>query len=174
MPAIFTTKERILNALNFKDQSSLYVGIGRTTPWDDENNPPTPVVSQITIEELIYIKKLTIKHLVQEATVYETPDVQVGGVDYMYILDADAYTEGSSLLYVSATILYSDIAPTSTTFRQAGILLDPEDGSGVVLTSSEYLAAAVGDQGQLLYVDNFEYITRDPVQSEKFEFILTF
>jgi len=174
MPAIFTTNQRILNALSLKNQSYLYLAIGRTTPWDDENNPPSPLVSQDEVEELIYIKKISIKHLVRVATVYETPDVEVNGIEYKYIDDEDAYTEGSYILFLTESIYYDDIAPTSTTYRQDGILLNPKDIYGDALTGVEYLAASVGDQGELLYVDNHTYISRDPAQSEKLEFILTF
>jgi len=176
MSALFTTKTRCLNALNFKNEENLYLAIGRTTPWDDENNPPTPSVSDIQVTELIYIKKITVKHLAILDTPYDAYgiDVSVGGYDYNYVADEDAYSLAIPKVYLSTSIFFSDIAPTNTSFRQIGILLNPQDVYGSNLTGIEYLAASVGDQGELLYLENREVITRDPSQSEKFEFILIF
>lgn len=177
MSAIISTKMRVLAALNFKNEPNIYVGIGRAiTPWTDENNPPTPVVGQTEIEELVYIKKIGVKHLVIVDDPYDVNpvDVQVAGVDYNYVDDADAFDESANRVYLSTSILFSDIAPSSTTFRQIGLLIDPKNSSGELLTDGEYLAADVADQGELVYIDNISPITRDPSQSEKIENIILF
>lgn len=176
MPAIFTDAMRIANALALKQKDNLYLAIGRVSPWDDEENPDTPLSTQLEVEELIYIKKIVVKHMVIDDDPYDaySPDVEVGGYGYYFVADADVYTREAFMVYFSNTIYYSDIAPTDTTFRQIGILLNPKDSGGNLLTNIEYLAAEVADQGQLLYIDNREYITRDPSQSEKFEIILNF
>lgn len=172
MSALLTNKQRVLNALNTKAQSNLYIGIGRTTAWDDENNPDVPSVTDTEIEELIYIKKIGVKHLVVLDAV--TPDVEVAGNSYRYVSDNDVYDENAYFLYVSASFDYVNVCPTSVTFRQIGLLLDPKDSEGDLLEDEEYLAAAVTDQGKLLYIDNRIAISRDISQSEKFEIIIVF
>jgi hypothetical protein len=176
MPAIFSNKQRVLNALSLKQCDNVYLAIGKTSPWADELNPDTPLVTQLSIEELIYIKKINVKHLVIDDDLYDAygPDVEIGGYGYTYVADVNAYTSLAMSVYFSQTIYYSDIAPTNTTFRQVGILLNPAGAGGVLLTDVEYLAASVIDQGELLFIDNRTYITRDPSQSEKFEIILNF
>jgi hypothetical protein len=176
MPALFTNKQRTLNALSLKQETNLYLAIGRTTPWADEENPDTPLATQTSVEELIYIKKINVKHMIIDDDPYDAygPDVEVGGYGYTFVADADAYTAPSFMVYFSNTIYYSDIAPTDITFRQVGIILNPKDSDGDLLTDVEYLAADVADQGELLYIDNREYVTRDQSQSEKFEIILNF
>jgi hypothetical protein len=176
MPALFTNNQRILNALSLKQENNLYLAIGRTTPWDDEDNPDTPLVTQTEIEELIYIKKINVKHLIIDDDPYDAygPDVEVGGYGYTFVDDANAFIQTAMGVYFSNTIYFGDIAPTDITYRQVGILLNPKDALGALLTDGEYLAASVADQGELLYVDNRTYITRDASQSEKFEVILNF
>jgi len=176
MPALFTNQQRILNALSLKQETNLYLAIGRTSPWTDENNPDTPLVTQTEVEELIYIKKINVKHMIIDDDAYDAygPDVEVGGYGYYFVDDANAFIQSAMGVYFANTIYFSDIAPTNTTYRQVGILLNPKDAYGVALTDGEYLAANVADQGELLYVDNRTYVTRDASQSEKFEMILNF
>ena len=176
MPALFTNKQRILNALSLKQETCLYLAIGRTTPWADENAPDTPLVTQAEVEELIYVKKINVKHLIIDDDPYDAygPDVEVGGYGYYFVDDANAFIQSAMGVYFSNTIYFDDIAPTSTTYRQVGILLNPKDAYGALLTDGEYLAADVADQGELLYVSNHTYITRDPSQSESFSLILQF
>lgn len=180
MASITTINQRVLNAINLKNQDNLYFALGKSTAWDDEETPDTPLTSQTEIEELIYIKKISVKQLVKLADAYPYiydiygASVTVNGVDYTYVLEGNAYTEQAYRVYLSANISYEDIAPTDTTFRSIGILLNPLDSEGDELEGSEYLAASVDDQGQLLYVWNFETITRDESQSEKIEIVLVF
>lgn len=180
MASTTTINQRILNALNLKGQSNLYFAIGKSTAWDDEENPDTPLTTQSEISELIYIKKISVKQLVKFAGAYPYvydiygASVTVNGVDYTYVLDGNAYTEQAYMVYLSANIDYTDIAPTDTSFRQIGILLDPLDSEGEQLTGSGYLASSVDDQGQLLYVWNFQTVTRDDSQSEKIEIVVVF
>jgi len=176
MPATFCNKQRTLNALSLKQEVNLFLVIGRTSPWLDEENPPTPLVTDTEVTELIYIKKISVKHMIIDDDPYDAygPHVEVGGYGYMFVDDVDAFIQSAMGVYFSNTIYYSDIAPTNTTFRQVGILLNPKDSVGNLLTNVEYLAASVDDQGEVLYLDSRIAVTRDESQSEKFEIILNF
>jgi hypothetical protein len=170
--ATFTTRARTHNALALKLEPNLYIGIGQTTPWGDEAHPDVPVVTQSEINELIFIKKVAVKHLVKlEPT---TPDVEVNGVGYAYVDDADVYTTPELMLYMSVTIEFDDIAPTATTYRQIGLILDPQDAYLADLTNAQYLGADVSDQGQLLWTENIVAVSRDASQREKIELILNY
>ena len=176
MSSITTTNMRILNALNLKNEDNIYLAVGKTSVWADENDPPTPLVTQTEIEELIYIKKISIKQLVTIDDPYDTYgiDIEIDGINYNYVLDDEAFTKTGNKVYLSVTISYDDIAPTTTSFRQIGLLRNPRDSDDDLLTDVEYLAADVADQGQLLYVDNRTVISRDSDQSERFDIILVF
>ena len=108
MSAIITNNMRVLNALNCKKEDNLYFAIGRTTPWTDENTPDTPLTSQTEVEELIYIKKISIKHNVIIDDPYDAYaiDVEVNGINYNYVLEAEVFEKYAHFLYLSETIDY--------------------------------------------------------------------
>lgn len=178
MPAIITSKHRTWRALKLKQESSLYLGIGKTSNWTAEPTPDTPLVSDTEITELQYIKKLVTKIVVKQDSTNGT--LEVGGLLYKIVDDADVWTEEAMSLYLATTIDYSSAASTSISYRQIGVLLDPEY-SGGVCTAGEYQGPGtylgldeVTDQGQLMYLDNREVITRTDEQSEKIEIIISF
>lgn len=56
--AIATTAAHVSRALDFYNALGKYFAIGRTTAWDDEENPPSPNVSDFKVDELIALKKV--------------------------------------------------------------------------------------------------------------------
>lgn len=62
--AIATTSAHVSRALEFFNKEGKYFSIGRTTPWEDEQNPPSPKVSDFKIDEIIALKKVDNSHLV--------------------------------------------------------------------------------------------------------------
>jgi len=171
MSSILTLKNRVWRAYDFKQQSNLYLAIGRTTPWTDENNPDVPVASQTEVEELQFIKKIVSKYLIVPDS---TGEIEVSGVIYRAILDDDIYTDLPTMVYLVTNIYYNDFCPTSVTFRQIGVLSNPSGAGGVVLTGLSYLPASVVDQGILHYVNNRTPVTRSNVQTEQFGIIIAF
>ena len=67
MSAIITTAFRVNNAKQFKDkfgQTPIYLFIGKSTSWSDDNSPPTPTDNvRLTTYELwrtiLGLKKVT-------------------------------------------------------------------------------------------------------------------
>jgi len=176
MPSITTTKARIHNAIKLCSEPYLYYALSQTSAWPDENNPPTPSVSVSTLTELIYIRRIQVKHLVVVDDPYDgyAIDVEVNGINYNYVLEASAYDRIAYSVYLAETIDYSSIAPTNTTFRTISVLLNPEDAYGTILTGLEYLAASVADVGQIIYTNNRTYLTRAPEQTEMIQTIIRF
>ena len=162
--AMLTNNARILRAIQLKELPNLYMAIGRTTPWDNEAVPPVVDPDVLTIDELIYIKKITNKQLVLPQSGGE---IDFDGDNYTAIDVVDAYVERVTKLLMTSSYYYDDIAPTSTTFRQVGILLNPKDSGANLLTGSQYLGASVADQGELIYLDNIVAITRSSEQIEE-------
>jgi hypothetical protein len=65
--------------------------------------------------------------------------------------------------------------PYYTSFRQVGIIVDPRDNDGELLTGLNYSASAFDrDSGQLLYLENREVIYRTPDQREELKIVLSF
>lgn len=65
--------------------------------------------------------------------------------------------------------------PYTTVFRQVGILVDPMNSSGALLTNEVYGAADFNiNSGNLVYIENRKPIPRDESQSETLKLILVF
>jgi hypothetical protein len=174
--AIKTNNLRVLNALNTKNESNLYICLCQSTVWNDEANPPNPLVTDKIIDDIIYAKKISIKHLVVQDDPYDAYgiDVQVKGVNWNYVLDAEAFVKFAHYLYLSVTVDFNDISPSNVTFRQIAIIRNPKDVDGNLLTDVEYLGTSIIDQGELLYIDNFVAISRSPDQTDEVSIVLNF
>jgi hypothetical protein len=65
--------------------------------------------------------------------------------------------------------------PYYTSFRQVGLILDPRDNDGVLLTGERYPAASFDrNSGNLIYLENREVIYRTPDQREELKLVLSF
>ena len=63
----------VSRALDFYNKSDIYMGIGRTTPWDEgENNPPTPVNTD-SLQEVAGYKNEETNVLILYPTLYPNP-----------------------------------------------------------------------------------------------------
>lgn len=62
--AIATTSAHVSRALEFYKKEGKYFSIGRTTPWDDEQNPKVPSISDFKIDEIVALKKVDNTYLV--------------------------------------------------------------------------------------------------------------
>ena len=60
MPGTVTLKSRQRRMMDWMNSNLSYrfVGIGRTTPWEDENNPPYPDEKQEDVTELIGLQRV--------------------------------------------------------------------------------------------------------------------
>jgi hypothetical protein len=168
MTAKITLNNRVFRAIQLKN-SNLYMGIGRTTAWPDEENPPEPADDSTSIEECLYLKKLIEKRLVIQDY---NGELEFNGIYYTEVAEEDAYTQEAVSLFMRTTVHYGDIS-TSITYRQTGVTADPQKNS-VILTGDSYLPAEWDDQGILHYISNYEKVQRDDSQSEQLAVLLDF
>lgn len=62
--AVTLLKGHVSRALDFYNKSDIYLGLGKTTPWEEgESNPPTPLNTDSLVEIAGY-KKVESKFLV--------------------------------------------------------------------------------------------------------------
>lgn len=106
------------NAKLLYDNSTFWMGIGRTTAWTTELAPPSGSVSATTIEEPIVYAKAEIVSLCK--TIASNPDVTVRGQGYKYVATGDAIAEFARFIYIKARFDPSEEQPYAT-FRQIGI-----------------------------------------------------
>jgi hypothetical protein len=148
--AVTTYSGRARRALLHKTNSTYFVGIGRTTAWDDEDNPPDPLPTASTIEEpVVYVTptQVTLCKVVSSGE-----DVTHLGTKYEFVADVDAIDEGARFLYMLARFDPTSGQPYDT-FRQVALFSNLTPASGH--ESDSWLAPAnVDDEGLLEYLDN--------------------
>lgn len=143
---------RVYDALALKTNATLWVAVGRTTAWVDEQNPPAADPSAITIEEPIVYVKIPDEgaiSLVKPVDVGE--DVVVDSAKFDYVSDGNAYTENARFLFVQAD--FDGTTMPYANYRQKAIFADLTPAAGH--ESDTWLAPAdVDDEGVLLYLCN--------------------
>lgn len=148
-----TTSSHVANALRFLAAPNLYMGIGRTTAWADDTNPPPEDPEQVALDEAVcYQPILTPKLLKQDIGGL----IAWGGLMWTEVAIQDAYTEGATYAYCEAAFEYDD-APL-VTFRQVALFtgLTKAGGAG----SGILLPGEVTDPGVLEALDNRTPVVR--------------
>ena len=119
----------VRRALDFKNQPSLWVGLGRTTVWPNEEAPQAEDQLQTAIEEAFVY---TVPHTVSLVKPVESGgDITVNGQQYDLVADENAYTEIARFCYVRG-LFQPASNPTMPvdTFRQHGICVGLVPASG--------------------------------------------
>jgi hypothetical protein len=125
------------------------MAIGRTTVWDDEENPPDPSPTASAIEEpIVYVTPSQVS-LCKVVSTGE--DVTHLGTKYAFVADEDAVDEGARFLYMLGRFDPTSGQPYAT-FRQVALYSNLVPGTGH--ESDSWLAPAnVSDAGLLEYLD---------------------
>lgn len=167
--AIATAKSRHLRAKNWKDTTgTLFIGIGKSSAWSNDNAPPTPDVNSTGIVEAIGYKQVDVKEFVVQDP---SGNIEYLGQTWKILSAEDAATQNSRWIYVKAQINYTEL-PT-TTYRQIGIfsgLQKQSSASG----KSALLPAEVANVGVLEVIDNTTPNTRSVNQKDTICYILEF
>lgn len=129
--------------------SNIYVGVGRTTAWNDENDPPTPSSNVEEITELLIYKK-------PDKVAFIVPDndgtITVLGNKYRELTLEEARTLQSRLMLVSVTFSTSDFGGIAD-YRQLGVFayVIPTAGNEA---KSVLLPAEINDPGYPIHFAN--------------------
>jgi hypothetical protein len=147
----------------------LWICIGRTTPWPDENNPPIVSPDILDVEEPVIFKKADVKTFVVEDT---TGEYIVQGVTYKAVSEEFARNNLVTTILIKATITDTDISD-DVTFRQVGLyskLVPTAGNEGKTLL----LPSEVEFTGYLEWVSNREPLHIQPNQYEVFYIVFNF
>lgn len=152
--AITTTKAHVNIALYLKNKiNSTYIGLGRKTPWDDEENPPTPDKARTKLDSPIGYKKVNLVSLcrrVESEEVATYPTTTYRGEIWELVPDDVAHEEGVTDVYFEARVFGDEIA--SGEYRQVGIFTELEPKEGV--TKPNLMPSEVKDVGTLEFFEN--------------------
>ena len=172
-------------AIRFKlDPPSMWVCLGRTTPWEDENNPPDPsdylnnpqFINMIVPEEPIVLKRVDFIGLC-------VPDsrgpILYNDQRYRPVPDSQAVDLLARWVYIRASLDYFERSSTgaivlgATQFRQVTILSGvtplPPYKQEIILNPSQ-----VQDWGRMVFVANLPPRDRDPKMRDVLQWVREF
>jgi len=162
--------DRARTARLHKQNSVYWAAIGRTTPWPDEENPPSASPGATDIEEaIVFVRPQTVS-LVKTVTSGE--DVIVSGQKYAFVADEDAIAEGARFIYFKIILDPASGMPTGN-YRQKAIFTDLVPAAGH--EADLWLAPAnVASRGVLGRISNTPVRSFGPGEQRMFELIRTF
>lgn len=139
----------------YEQASSIYIGLGKPTPWTDENKIPDPSPDAISLEEPIAYTKAQRVTLCTLASKEDTDTIAFGDKFYKPVITTSSLNPDATYLYVSTQFKYADIGK-EIQFRQVGLFVGfvPNDR----VTSTIVLPTQVGTQGTMLSISNNKLI----------------
>jgi hypothetical protein len=173
--AIKTSKFGVSRAVDFF-YKSVYFGIGKSSPWVDDNEPPAPNVDSTLLEPVGY-RKADKVYLVVPHDGSSVPDGTIvidytGGSQWKVVNEIQAYEEGASYIYIETSIQPSDF-PTGD-YRQVAVFTGLVRADGVDAGKAQLLPSEVEDEGIIQIVDNREPSTRNSSTKEFLSYLIKF
>ena len=138
--------------LLYNMQNSIYIGIGKSSPWADDSKPDPEDSSKTNIDEpLFYVKadkvQLCRPKLPTEASTAET--ISYGSNQYIPVDVSDAISSGAEYLYCSALLSTGNVG--KITFREAGLFSGLQLKQGVTKSTVQYSdIASIGSMLSLI------------------------
>ena len=164
MGSILTSQAHTMLLKYLYNESSMWVGIGRTTPWDDENAPPVPDPTATEVEEIVGYKVYSEKYMVKEDP---NGELIFNGKHYKIVSDPD--TELPNLLYIRFDLEPTDLPIVD--YRQFGLFFGLTALPGYASNTS-LLPDEVDSTGMLMAIDNRKVIHRSEDSREVIKFLL--
>lgn len=169
---IETVAGRVRRAqLFYENIEDLFMALGRTSPWEDEEDPPVPTGQEEDIEEAIGFKKVDQIFYVVEDETYGTLSFRDKSWRIIDPEEDDIFEEKCHWIYVSTGFVGDELPLVE--YRQIGLF------SGVT-PHEQYeeedvlLPAEVEDRGALEVIGNRTSVERKEDQTDKPVLILEF
>jgi len=170
--SIVPNPSKVARAYNFNN-SPIWVGLGRTTPWDIESDPPAPSQDVSTLDEPLIYKKATLVTFVTEDPTGSISIYRNGSLVYFRaITPEEAIEDGVSSIFIECKFFPEDL-PDDTTYRQVGIFsyLTPETGYE---DEDTLYPDEVADVGFLEWISHQEPVYIQPNQINTIQMVITF
>ncbi len=186
MPGVVTLKSRQRRMLDWMstDLSYRFIGIGKTTAWEDEANPPIPDERQEEVTELIGLQRVDsykfAKVIPNPTTLQKRTGVYYKGLYYSVTQDVNiALAEGYTSVMVQVTFDRDtvDAIPVGVTFRQLGLYIDVNATADEIkygITREQWFNKPLEDRGTLELIDNRSPLTRSEDQMEQVYILIDF
>lgn len=151
--------------------NSIYLTIGKTTPWSNETNPPQPDEKTTTLQEVIGYKKASKVTLVRPAVSPQDDNkslITYGNKSWVEVSTKDAVTEGAKWVYMECSIV-GDELPLGT-YRQSGFVVDLVPNSGI--SKFNLVPSEVQSPGTLMFFENKQFQNRTAQTTAKERFVV--
>lgn len=168
--SVSTVASHVKRALSFFNDPAIYLGIGKSSAWADDNNPPAPDTNATTLLELIGFRKADNVYMVVQDNTNGTIAYQ--NTKWSIVTPSNAYTQGAKWVYVSATINYDEL-PLGY-YRQVGVFSGLQLANGVSGSQLALLPAQVSNVGTLEVIDNRQPSNRQTNQKETLSVVIEF
>lgn len=117
---IITNTAHCSRALAFVEQGNIYIGIGRTSPWEGENEegfvPPEPDLDAENLDELVGLKKADRVSLVMPD---QYGDIEYAKIKFKTLSKDEALREKARWVLIESTIYFEELPPVP--YRQIGV-----------------------------------------------------
>ena len=167
--ATLTNLHHTNRGIDFLNTPSLYIALGRTTPWTDENTPPVEVPITADLDEIIGMKPVTLrKHMLEDETL---GTVFWDNKIWRLVNSDEALLNYTQYVYLEAQVQYSELPLVG--FRQVGLysgtVLQPGVSPVIAVLPNQILSNGVLESYSNRKVEN-----RSSDKSDFLRFIIKF
>ena len=155
---IITNTAHCSRALSLLEQGNIFVGIGRTSPWENEMDegfvPPEPNLDAENLDELIGMKKADRVSMVMPD---EFGDIEYAQIKFKTLTKEEALRKKARWVLIESTIYFEELPPVA--YRQVGIFsrVKPVNGKE---NSNILFPKDIEDVGILEVIANRKITTR--------------
>lgn len=186
--SVVTRYFRQLQMVNFYNTTGqMYVSLGKTTPWSDPENPdisdtypPIPDETMTAPQELQGMQRITWKKFalpyVSPTTAQKNANdtIYYKGLYYRTFSDAEEAIEaGCTAVLVLMTADRNEYFPVDISVRQA-CLIAGCNSTDIYLTDEQWNNLSEEDKGHIIAINNYEPLSRNATQLEKYYFLISF
>ena len=171
--AVTTIKGHVSRALDFYSKNEIFFGIGRTTPWDNEQKPPVPLNTDDLQEPCGYKlaeSRFLVIPVLEDGKPYE---LTYRDTKWKIVSEADAISKGARWVYIMTFMEYDEF-PLDLVYRQVGVYTRLQRKEGIPPGKANLLPTEVHDPGILEIIDNRKPTYRDIDQREKLAVVVEF
>lgn len=159
--AIATLNSHIELAKYIVNQAnSIYLTIGKTSPWSNEDSPPQTEEKNTSLQEIVGYKKAKnvtlVRPAINENDKKRTDKIEYGNETWIPVSVDKAQKEQAKWVYLEGEIIGNEL-PLGT-YRQTGFVMGLIPKKGVF--KFNLLPEEVDSSGTLMFYDNKKYQNR--------------
>ncbi|MFE1631040.1 hypothetical protein ACFLFF_30360 [Brevibacillus reuszeri] len=156
-------------AVKLVKDGAVFIGVGKTTPWNENNPEKVPDVAyNQTISEFVALKRADqVSFILPDNT---NGTIEQFGQKWRVVDEAEARDKDCRWVYVQAWLRYDEFP--ICTYRQTGVYAGTVLAQGVPINKQVVAIDQIADIGFLLTLTNQSPIEREATHRESIEYIV--